>query len=64
MSFLMVSSESLICGSSWLLWYKGLDFGALQKNLIPDPEYLQPSFLDESRDCLTRNPTNTAGFRL
>jgi hypothetical protein len=48
MSFRIVSSESFIRGSSWLFRNEGLDFGSVQKNFTGDPEYLQPSFLDES----------------
>jgi hypothetical protein len=33
---------------SWLLRYEVLNFRTVQQNLAADPEYPEPSFLDES----------------
>ena len=63
-SFLIVSNGSLIRGSTRLLRYKGFDIGAVQQNLAPNPQYLEPSFLDESRDGLPGNAANARRFRL
>jgi hypothetical protein len=61
---LIVSIDSLIRWSSWLLGHEGNDFGAFQKNLAADPENPEPPFLDESGDGLPRNAADACCFRL
>jgi hypothetical protein len=61
---LIAARDSLICRSSWLLGYKGFYLSAIQKNLAGDPKYLEPSFLDESRDGLPRNAADASGVGL
>jgi len=64
MSLLTAARDSLICWSSWLLGYKGFDLSAVQKNLAGDLKYPESSFLDELRNGLPRNATDTGGVRL
>jgi len=64
MSLLTAARDSVICWSPWLLGYKGFDLSAVQKNLAGDLKYLESSFLDESRNGLARDATDTGGVRL
>jgi hypothetical protein len=64
MAFVIVLRDSIICRPPWLLRNKRLDLGTIQENLAPDPEYTEPSFLDESRDRLPRDVAETCRFGL
>ena len=64
MSLRIVSSDSLICRSPWLLRFECLDLGSVQKHLAADLEYPEPSFLDESGNGLPGYATDSGSFRL
>jgi hypothetical protein len=64
MSLLIAVRDSLICRSTWLLGHEAFDLGAVQKNFAGDLKYLEPPFLDESRNCLPRNAADAGSVRL